>query len=995
MSMGQPQRYKWHVGLSGGGYFRGDDAIGTTYLEFGVFKDVMHPATTGFGLALQGYFGTRGFEETDGGFRLKLDSPFLRFGAGLDYNIRDGEGDFILSFIHPFRRSGLFGHGTSLRFDWLPGRGNSFNIGVTVPLGQRHMGRTRARRDHVRLRRQKLDPVEIQNPHPSLAEALAHVRDSGHWINRLTSPNFDQDGGNNRKAVAEFIEHAAELKAHINETGPLFPDGRTFEAEIRVYHAELDRAFSVAASDVDLEPLQSTELGRTVSARAKETLLEEVILPYNRLLGLYKKKDTTLDFAVPARGVFIRMLQTSAAVPEARIKDVLYVFQELLAMVEEERAFSRREWDDSRFVWIPYHFALLPEQHDTQLELDAIVERAVEEEFTRGNRTWYVINEQFHIELARMIEETEDYHVLWIHDIRGHNANGDPDELSFKYMQQVYIAALTRAVRNYDATGKLPLFMIFLDQFYYESGKGRLWLTLLENPLEHKLKLPERFRYMEEAIETAQAELRAALASSRLLQAEASQYGRDWLRNRIKVHVNITNPADITYWSPQIIPIVGVPDNIIRDHRKIAFYDVTEEDPYKGRAIYTGMGLGEHYAGATWEDRAIMLQGPAVLSLKRAAHTLLLNQGFEEYEIPYPLQPQPKPPNYEELVEAGVVAIPGVPTHVTSRAMQIHNQTGYRPKPINALKATLYTLMPPGSIIKTPDSLWNHPLWAGLLVGNVLRGVRVFIIAPSLASAPSSGFPQMSRAQELFTRLVLLQQMFAKEFGRHGGMLKTGIYDPQVDVANLSKRRRAVYEGITQNAFLDELLDFHPSVDSLIRRTLPQLAAATQEPEYLVADVEVRQPKLHLKSQFFASRVAWEHVIGRPEWVELALEHGRAMDDQVQKRIAVNVIEQANRLNELAIPMLLGAYNALPPEQREHVIFYLVSGSQNMDYRGMTMDGEVAVVVSRYRSLVSFFDFVNLVALATWVDTLEELQSVLPSAPEWQREVGRVIKTML
>mgnify|MGYP003471833463 CR=1 FL=1 len=45
-----------------------------------------------------------------------------------------------------------------------------------------------------------------------------------------------------------------------------------------------------------------------------------------------------------------------------------------------------------------------------------------------------------------------------------------------------------------------------------------------------------------------------------------------------------------------------------RDHRKIVFYDVSEDDPYRGMAMFTGMGIGEHYTGAHWEDRALMLQ---------------------------------------------------------------------------------------------------------------------------------------------------------------------------------------------------------------------------------------------------------------------------------------------------------------------------------------------------------------------------------------------------
>ena len=39
------------------------------------------------------------------------------------------------------------------------------------------------------------------------------------------------------------------------------------------------------------------------------------------------------------------------------------------------------------------------------------------------------------------------------------------------------------------------------------------------------------------------------------------------------------------------------------------------------------MGIGEHYTGAGWEDRASLVQGPVLLQLRNSARRLLLNQG--------------------------------------------------------------------------------------------------------------------------------------------------------------------------------------------------------------------------------------------------------------------------------------------------------------------------------------------------------------------------------
>jgi hypothetical protein len=93
-----------------------------------------------------------------------------------------------------------------------------------------------------------------------------------------------------------------------------------------------------------------------------------------------------------------------------------------------------------------------------------------------------------------------------------------------------------------------------------------------------------------------------------------------------------------------------MPDNMLRDHRKIAFYDLTERDPARGEALFTGMGIGEHYGGPTWDDRALLVRGPAALDAKTAARGLLLSQGFAEDEIPPPLRAIARPPDYAEQV---------------------------------------------------------------------------------------------------------------------------------------------------------------------------------------------------------------------------------------------------------------------------------------------------------------------------------------------------------
>jgi hypothetical protein len=948
--MGQPPFVMPYAGLAAGAY-RPDDSSDiepTGSLTLGLFKNISSPITS-IGVAGEGYVGARG-AEIDGGVRGLIALRPLRIALGIDYNIRDNAPDLILTFLHPLRRGGLFGLGGRLRIDWLPTRGQTFQLGLSFPLWQPWMGRTRPRTDHVALSVPKQPPLRFASTDAALDEVLANVEHAADWINRFTTPFFDPAGGSREDSLERFADRVERFKAHMAERDALHPKGHLYPEEIRVYHAELERAFTLAVSNgaTGRRPGETTAQGREIAARARGILLDELIFPYNLLLGRIKKPDTTRGFAGNAHDRLMVWLQARSGIPAERNDAILHVFQTLLDAIETNRAGSARYWETSQLVWIPLQLGLRPEEHDSQAELDALLERAVGERFTGGNEHHYVINEKFQWELLRQIGEAEDYHVLWIHDFRGVNSARNPDQLGYAQVFYGYLDALIDGVRRYDATGKLPTFMIFLDQNFYEPNRGRIWMTLLQDPLRARVRLPggDEGREMEEAVAKRQEELRAAVAASKLLQERARRFGDDWLHNRVKVHVNITNPVDWSYWSPQVIPLLGIPDVLMRDHRKIAFYDVTETDPSKGEAIFTGMGIGEHYAGPTWEDRAILVTGPSLVGLKASARQLLLNQGFAPDAIPYPLRPQPKPDDYGELVAERERQ------GFDFRAMQIHNQTGYAPKPINTAKATLYNIMPSGSILVVPDSLWNSPFWAGMLAGNALRGGHVYVISPALDNAPSAGFPQMSRAQEIFTQTILVQQKLGDEMAATGGSLRTGIYATDVDVGDLANRTARYYDGVVSSPMFTDIWDVDLSDPSLRaalekryagrkQRALAKLEELGFEPGYVTEDIDVRKPKLHLKAQILMNGEALE-VFKQVDWApmidEYMVQRARQVHDNTEY---ADVRQEWDAMSGLWDQQAERVVRGLAPEQIEKAAGFLTVGSHNMDYRGMMMDGEV------------------------------------------------------
>lgn len=984
VSLGQPQRYFWYAGATLGADWRGPSGARTSIqAAFGAAHAFGNPVTGLLAGALEGYAGVRA-SEPDGGVRALLQIPLLGWSVGVDYSVPDDHGTAVFALSLPIRRGGIVGRGTLLRADWLPAVGAA-HLSVVVPLFRTAPGRTRPlHAEEVTLAARPSPPLRVPDAPPALWEALSNVRLAAERLQDLVVPPIDVAGADAARAVSGAV---ARLRTRTALPGVGDGAGLEVDAVVRAFHAELARAFAIAATGEPLAAGVRTAVGDTIESRARRVLLEHVLLPFDRLLGQRKPRGTLHAFAAYARGNLARVLVTERLAPEERSAAILFVFQELLAEVETVERLARGDWDDSRELWIPLQLGLLPEEHDTQAEIDALVEQAVGQRFTDGNRVWYVINDRQQDEVERSIRDARDYHVLWIHDFRGLTEAGRPDRRSLRYVVRAYLRALTERVRGYDddPRHRLPIYMIFLDQHYYEVNSGRVWLDLLEHPLRPMKPLPPGSDSVEAEVESAQRELQDAVAHSRLLEAERRQYGETWLDNVVRVQINITNPADPSFRARGILPLLGIPDNLIRDHRKIVFYDVSPDDPYRGLAIYTGIGIGEHYAGPTWEDRAVVVQGPALWTLREQARRLILSQGLRPDQVPFPLRTRPRGPDYQRLVaeEAARQRAAGAGSQ---RAMELHNLTGYEDKAIDVAKATLYTLMPPGSVMKIPDSLWNSPLYAALLAGSALRGCRVLVMAPSLRSAPSAGWPQMALAHDLLARLIVFQQELRPALDAAGGMLRIGIYNPGTGTQDVVGRFVAAYANARRTPFLIQLLPLDPSVDSLIvdlaRKRETLLAGGPSAADSVV-------PKLHLKANFFATREGWDSLAMRPELLAAVEAYiGQLLRPDADARAAAQALADANQ-------RLVGGFLEERPAARERAAYYLIVGSANQDYRSMYLDGEASVLLAGRAAVVGLVDFALLASLSVWVEDVASLDALLPPPTGFQRLVARWVRPLL
>ena len=989
-SLGQPGQWQWTIGASTGLGRRDGNFSGLAEGRAGVYRELLNPVLGVGGAQLEAYGGA--FDtKPNSGLRLRFVSPISGVAFGVDYNASAGRARPIFTYVHPVRRGGLVRDASVLRLDYISGADRSLMIGVEKPVFRRiPLGSNRPTTDRVRLRSVPPPAAPIPASPAELRSALAEARDAATAVGRLTVPWLDHTGAGGKSSDAAAQLRLDSLKRFIGDGGPT--PMRTLEGETRRLHRAVDRAFTLAIASGgvagDSVGGRGATTGSAVGDRAREVMLREVLIPYNRLLGQLKDDDTSREFAVFARGDFLRWLLVEAGLDRPAAEAAHAVFTEYLEIAEGVRGAARREWENSRFVWLPLQLALLPEQHDTQAELDGLVARATGEEFTEGNAASYVINEQFQFQLNRTIREAKEYHVLLTHDFRGYDAQGDPDEMAFRHVLRSYLAALTARVRAYDSSGTFPVYMILLDEWFYNVNRARLWMDLLEDPTRHEVRLAARFGSWEDSLRAAQDSLRAAIRASTLLTVHRRQYGEAWLRNLVKVHVSITNSADPSYWSWNVATFFPMPDAWMRDHRKLVIYDLTEEDPYRGEAMFTGAGIGEHYANLAWEDRSLLVRGPAVLGLKAAMRDVLLRQGIPRARLPAALQPRPRASDYDERVRHFARRNPRA-----LRAMQLQNGTGFDAKGVNVAKAVLYTLMPPGSVIKIPDSLWNGTFWGSALVGCALRGVRVLVIAPALSNAPAPAFGSMIRGRELLWRLLAAARTLEPQIAASGGLLKVGIFATDLSVVDITGKARAVTRTLAKHAWLQRLFAFSPDVHPALERTATTVGARADSTPVAREFESGARSFLHLKANFFASREAWS-VMARPEWAALMSEFAQLRLSHMQHRPAsiASFGDDPDALQDVGGEALQRWYEELPADERARVVFFTVLGSANQNDRSFALDGEDAFVISTWPSVIAYLDLIALVGQSEWIEDAEQLDTFLPPPSGFKTRLAHWLK---
>ena len=992
-SMGFPTRYHWYAGGLVGSDRRTQQAEVAGEALLGVYRDLKQPSAGMLGYAVEGYAGKMA-GEGDGGMRALLTIRALRLALGEDFSFRDGTHDFIMRFEDPVLRGGFFRTGSQLRLEWLPGRHHSYYFGLTIPLFQPWAGKTRPAhfaysvpRQPSRAKASPRTPIERPAPTADMAAILTRARVSALRIDWLTTPLT------NARTKSEFTEKVVMARRSMEARDTDFPEGHTYNAEVENYHRQMGLAFAAALGTEVRAPDADS-----VTAHARRTLFEQVLLRSDRRFGWFRADDILQIYIDASVDSFTAWVAGSPLVPANRRADVVGTYVQFTEIVKATFAAEHDRWHDSRLVWIPLQLGLREQDHRTQSQIDGIIEKMLAEPFSRGNAVTYLASERFPAHLIRTIRRTRDYHVLWIHDIQGGPNANQPDTISAYVVNNGYLFALTRAVREFDRTGHIPTFMIFLDQWFYEMANGRFWLELLKDPLTRDLHFGPKATAVDQRTKAAVQELRAAVAASPRLQAEAAKRGHDWLRNLVSVHVSITNPGDPSFpgrlRARDLTLALG--DDFLRDHRKIAFFDITEEDPARGGALFTGEGVGEQYAEGAWEDRSLEVRGAAILPLKQYARELLGAQGFKPDQIPLALRPRPIASDYDEKVDSLVRA------GWIGRVMPVNSRTGYDDKAGSVAKAILYTLMPPGTRIVVPDSQWSSFAWGSMLIGASLRGCQVFAIGPGLDNAPfgRGSWPQFSLQYDIFSALISVATILHAQIAAAGGAMHVGLYEGEVGTRDFEARVREFSAGLKRNRFIRDVFPFQPALYDFMEDTDRLMKAVGDVPQNGSAgnDTTVR-PKLHLKSQFYASRAFVEQVLPLPAWSQILLLTLRArMAERAEsiEKLPTDSASFANRPNSFAqLAPIAPFLRARSPAQADAQAIYLSLGSQNQDDRSLMENGEVLAVISGDAALAGIADYVYLVARATWLDTQADLDREQPPVSKFKHDMARWLRRLI
>jgi hypothetical protein len=416
---------------------------------------------------------------------------------------------------------------------------------------------------------------------------------------------------------------------------------------------------------------------------------------------------------------------------------------------------------------------------------------------------------------------------------------------------------------------------------------------------------------------------------------------------------------------------------------------VNEANPTRGAVLVMGIGIGDVYASASWEDRGFRISGPATLDARAGLRQVLLTNGFSESEIPEPLRSVASKHAQEEKANLG---------QFIGQALLVHNEVGFGDKRSSIARAMLYNLAQPGTVIIVPDQLWFSETWAGMLVGAAARGARVEIIAPALANAPIPDPPAMARAHDVLIHVLALRDSLTPTISESGGELHIGLFAAQAQADDAAGRLREVRAGLARYPWIRELIPFDDKTLSVLDQVEREISSAGRPDATKLATEPQQPPQPHRKTQIIARASAIAALVRQPGWDDMLADAMRVQSSQ-STSFAEQIGDTHPAVDTAATrrgdEMMRGYEASIPAAERKRVSFYFAEGSHNMDDRGLVSDGETMLIVSGPQATAGLVDLFYMMARTTWVDRPADLERLLPRQGSLISRFARWIRATL